>query len=456
MSSLASRLRDRIRVRQMGGPDVYTLDLRGKKWGKLGQPTMRTPGYPGWPKDGPPITTRRAADAACMDYAVWYQEELKTIAASGGTSRTVVEAAADYIAHLERTKGFEHNTTKNHRSVVAVHINPRWGKEMLSPTALNPDHVSRWLNTLKCDKRRHGRTYQEDASLATRRNVRFVLRAIWTHKFPHLMCPFSLVKITNNSAHPNRVAAARKGINLADLETTAYTPKQVRDILIEAVAYDHGVMTLPHIAVRTTPNSAFAIAWQLGLATRIDELMHLRWEHVDLESGVVYIPGTKTAAAPRFMPILNSVRPWIERMRKLAEGPKGRVDPRQFVFQVDKRTAHECAHDDDEERDRAPSCNTYKARFTRIELRAGLKFPKRCTHIFRASWISWVEAAGADDRFVKIFVGHASPVPGETWKYLHKKYFVQSLTPDIWGWLPEMPHPDEIDAAVAGRLTPEP
>jgi integrase len=67
------------------------------------------------------------------------------------------------------------------------------------------------------------------------------------------------------------------------------------------------------------------IAFLAGTGARINEARTLRWEHVDLDSGVVVIPGTKTRAAYRTINLTG----WLaDRLRDRAE----RVGTTGYIF----------------------------------------------------------------------------------------------------------------------------
>lgn len=61
-----------------------------------------------------------------------------------------------------------------------------------------------------------------------------------------------------------------------------------------------------------------ALAAMAGL--RSGEIERLRWEHVDLTSGWLRAPGTKTASSWRRVPILPQLRPWLE-LHDVGAGP---------------------------------------------------------------------------------------------------------------------------------------
>ncbi len=65
--------------------------------------------------------------------------------------------------------------------------------------------------------------------------------------------------------------------------------------------------------LRHLPTSkAFFVQVAVFLGPRLSELLALRWEHVDFESGWVLIPGQKTAGAFRMVPIPSALRSTLE------------------------------------------------------------------------------------------------------------------------------------------------
>lgn len=114
-------------------------------------------------------------------------------------------------------------------------------------------------------------------------------------------------------AHPNSInkelVTLRKTLRVHERDTsvvpktkTGYTPRtrfltrSEFDLLVEALPEKRRLFVV--LAVYTGAN--------------LGELHRLGWEHVDLESGWIRIPGTKRASRWRRVPISDELRPWLE------------------------------------------------------------------------------------------------------------------------------------------------
>lgn len=447
VTDLAEALLGRVRSRDLKTQTSYALDLRGKKWGDEGVLTMRYPRSSGWPRAG--LTIDREEDAhsetVLKAYAEWLVGRLRTIRAVGQAPiPTVKEAAERLVEKLAQSPefGLTHNTTKNARAALLGRVVPRYRSKPL--TVLTKDEVSNWLGNLEVTKRRYGRKWCQPASAATKKNLKYFLTMLWRDQMPgNVSPPFAGVEVTAHSANAERRRAAERGVILAEEQRGAYSAEEVVELLAWAYHIDRRNIGLrPNVAVRCTPNTVHAIALQLGLGTRIEELMMLRRHHFDLENGVVWVPGTKTAAASRYVIIFDKVRPWVELALEMAP-----PEPEAFVFRVDPRDRRR----NEEGREVAPSTKTYQNRIAQREEFAGLKFPRQNTHILRSTAITWMYAERMPDQTVKILVGHEATT-GATKGYLNAEQFVRAImadVPDIRGFMKNVPFPLEVVARAA-------
>lgn len=108
-------------------------------------------------------------------------------------------------------------------------------------------------------------------------------------------------------------------------DTSRAFTRQERDHLVEFAYELAAAEGLNPRTQRKRQTTADLIAFLAGTGARINEARTLRWEHVDLQSGVVLIPGTKTKAAYRTVNLTG----WLaDRLRDRAE----RVGTTGYVF----------------------------------------------------------------------------------------------------------------------------
>ncbi|MGK7313525.1 MAG: tyrosine-type recombinase/integrase, partial [Candidatus Longimicrobiales bacterium M2_2A_002] len=197
---------------------------------------------------------------------------------------------------------------------------------------------------------------------------------------------------------------------------------------------------------RAIANTPDAIAWQVGTLARISELMFLRWQGirrgatvptVDLKRGLLYLPGTKTSSAPRWLVIFDALAPWIERMRRISLSPPDTIG---FVFQTPGRNPN-----------RPPSKKTYGRRMAKAQQLAGVKLEGEATHIFRDTAATRLLARMEAPK-VKLLLGHKA-YTGATSKYANRTRIVKQLAPKIRTYLDGLlPHPTEVFAEATARL----
>jgi hypothetical protein len=103
---LTEKLRDRMKVRKHpSGVGSHVLDLRGRRWGKLGQITVRRRTHPDWPKEGQAVESQEAAEAELGRYAEWLQNRLAS-PPSRRTRKVLIwtDAVPAFLAHLASRK----------------------------------------------------------------------------------------------------------------------------------------------------------------------------------------------------------------------------------------------------------------------------------------------------------------------------------------------------------------
>ena len=431
LKSLSARLRMRGRAKDK----VWCLDLRQEAFGMLGRLTLRDPGHPHWPKKGRTTSDQKTAERWLEERYLSYVRAEAALKAGGGsgTPAMITEACDRFIADLSKTLGADHNTVANWRSVFNVHVKPALGN--LPLTALDTPRVRAFLEGLEVTRRKHGKIRKEPAGFRTRTNVRTALQALWRHFHKDVPPPFGAIHLENDDRKRLIRDAAKRGeLFLQDTPDT-YSSAEILEILAHAMAYDHLVITgRPNIAATVIPNTAEVIALQLGFATRIEELMALRWRQVLENPGIARIPGTKNDNAWRWVPIQDCVRPWLTRLRSHAGEPA----PNDYVVRTDPRPRGQ---------GRKPSKKTYQSRISRVLTRARLKYNQELTHIFRATHITWATANGYPNASLRRWIGHAiSEEQGAFGAYIDPDRVARDLTPRDRTYLVGLPSPDECAA----------
>ena len=425
----------RLKARRGKGRTTWYLDLRHEDFAGIGRMTLRDPSHADWPAKGRTARTKAEAElwieARYVDHV---RREVRAARTSPDARKTVAEACDSFVADLEAQLGPDHNTVGNWRSVCEVHLKPAFG--LLPMTALTPARVRPFLNGLKVAKRRRGKTWESPARYHTKTNVRAVLRAVCRHVDPDFPLLTAELRIEQDSRSRELREAAASGRIMGDV--VAYSRADVARILGFAADYDRRSITAkPNVAARVIPNTAAAIALQVGLGVRIEELMHLRWSHVFLDEGLVYVPGTKSQWAVRWTPIQLSLLPWIHHLRELQGAPR----PEDFLFRVDPRRGGEY---------RTPSKKTYGGRIARVLKRAGLKVEQKATHIFRATHITWAQGGYPLGRLQR-WVGHSGSQTITETVYTDPRLMAAELIPADRTYLGDLPTPEDA-ASLAVRI----
>jgi integrase len=427
----AKLLKGRLKSRKRKHGTRWFLDLRHEDFGHLGRVTVRDPEHPEWPTKGRAASTRAEAERwVGGPYLDWVRNEVARRRSGSRAVSTVAQACDRYLADLTAELGADHNTVANRRSVFNAHVKPAFGSLPLA--ALTTDRVAQFLRNLTVTKRRHGEVRQEEASYRTKTNVRTALQALWRHFHEDTPPPFGTIRLKDNTRARRRRLAAQHGVMLLDLDRDAYSPEEVRRILAHAIAYDREILGRPNLAATTIPNTAETIALQLGFATRIHELVAIRWRYLFEDEGVIWIPGTKTDAAPRWFPLLDSVRPWIARLRDKVPGPA----PEDYLLRKDPRPGQGAT---------PPSKKTYQGRIARVLRRADLKFDRKLTHIFRATHVTWAIGAGLPKKRIEVLIGHAKSEDEAFNRYVDAALVARLMTERDRTYLPWLPTPEECE-----------
>lgn len=445
---LVEKLSTRIRERTYrSGLTSYQLDLRGRKWGNLGQQTVREHGHPSWPEEGSPAESIEEAEAQLEHYAEWILDQGERKPQDRKVVPSWKDSVQSYLDHLEEVLGADHGTFQNRRSSLHTYVLPKWKDHALT---LSSRRVGIWLDGLRLTTLTDEFGRPRKAAQNTRRTVYNAMKGVWDHVFPHEKRTFDGVQIyAGIEEAQQRREDASKGIVRSSGK--AYAPSQLREILVQAALYDYeNIRTEPKLWARSVPNTPEAIAWATATMSRISELVGLRWRGmvpdgdmiptVDLDraGGFIFIFGVKSVNAPRWVPIWDAFRPWVTRMREISLSPEG------FVFETPGRG------------ERRPSDGTYADRINHAIVRAGLKRQKRRTHVFRSTGSTWVDARAQKEDLVGTLLGHSSPKKNVTDQYIDPEVLLELHLAEengfrgyYDGWLPS---PEEIYGEASRRL----
>lgn len=408
-SPFAERLLKRLKTRASARGAVFVLDLRGREWAgaplaKSGFLTLRNPAGDGWPAKGATTLDPDVAEQWLREhYAPWIERKLQIAQGGPDAGLTVAEACDAYLKHLMELLGEGHSTVSVRRSVIRVHLKPAFGDVPLA--ALTRKRLRQFLEGLQVRKWEGGVLREVPAMRRTKENVRSSLQALWQHTYPDTAWPFGAISLADRGSSRRRREAAETGEISAMIAPKTYTYEEITALLEAAAEYDRTVLGRANL-LPWVPNTAETIALLLGTAARIDELMLLRWKHVFFDLGVIFIPGTKSAGAPRWIPMQRSLRPWLERLRALHGGDPS---PEAYVLHARRRAPLE-----------RPSRKTYGARLGRIEKQTGLKRRQKATHVFRATSLSWA-APHLPEGALKAYAGHSRPRGGATDAYVETR-----------------------------------
>lgn len=436
-SPFPERLLKRLKTRPSAQGAVFVLDLRGREWsgaqlGKSGFLTLRNPADEGWPVRGGTTLDHAVAEQWVRDhYAAWMERKLQIAEDGPDSGLTVAEACDAYLEHLTKLLGPNHNTVSVRRSVVRVHLKPAFGDVPLA--ALTRKRLRQFLEGLQVRKWEHGILQEMPAMRRTKENVRSTLQALWHHTYPDTAWPFDTISVADRGASRHRREAAETGEISAMIASKTYTYEEIAALLAAAVEYDRAVLGRVNL-LPWVPNTAESIALLLGTAARIDELMLLRWKHVFFDQGAIFIPGTKSAGAARWIPMQRSLRPWLERLRAMHGGDP---HPDDYVLHLRRGTPLS-----------RPSRKSYGARLGRLETKAGLKRHRKTTHIFRATHLSWA-APHLPEGVLKAYAGHSRPRGGATDAYVETR---PPFMPAMHREVIQIPSPDEVGATRLGRV----
>ena len=162
--------------------------------------------------------------------------------------------------------------------------------------------VQEWISGLRTVR---GRPMER----ATKQTVLAALGEVWKHAHPGRPAPWrGWVTIESVGGALARRRRAETGERRQ--AGRAYTVEEMRTILEVASKLDRAAFQDAK-KNRAVPDVAYMIATLFYLGVRVEEMTFLRRQDVHLEEGVIFVSGTKSAAAERFVPIQAAFRPWL-------------------------------------------------------------------------------------------------------------------------------------------------
>jgi integrase len=432
-------LPDRLRSREYRGKDgelervVYWLDLRGKLWGELGTVVLHDPADPDWPEKGASTADEQIAKGwIARAYAQWVHDKLH----GGDPNLKTKDAIEPFIEamHEDPTLGPDHPSVMGKRSVLRVHVGPLLGKHRLA--TLPREAVQTAVNNLVVTKSTHGVKRVEPASRAMRDAFLTSVRQLFRHHYPGRKIPFAGVKIdTRRREAAVRREMIRQGRGHELIKKTFYTPDEIF-LQLAAGRFIDLHPEYGQVADWACRIAAATIALQVAFASRISELVNVREQNVDEEDGFVLLAGTKSITALRFLPLQESVRPWLRLLREAKVGP---ARPDHYLLRMHPA------------RDEAPNKDVFARRMGKVAALVGLKLPGQRSHIYRHTHSSWANMKGMQKHEIKLFLGHSGIFGGATDEYIH---FIRQMTRPEHRTYIDLPSPEEIDDFLATGWEP--
>jgi integrase len=453
-SEFATKLLRRLQTRpakEKGRRPVYVLDFRHKDFAVLGKATMllRDPKTIGWPEVGNPTSDQTEAEAWVeRAYAKLIKKEMETmtaIGAAGERPRTVGDACDVYIDRELSDAGCSQHTVKNRKSYITAHIKPLIGHLPLA--SLDKDRVTAFLDKVQVWKISAERDWVlQPASYGYKRALRATLRAIWRSNVPNVEPPFegTILRGANNSKERRLAAHAGQFETLFERKSGAQTKAELRRSLTAAIWYDRErISSRANTSSWAVANTAEAIAFEAATGVRAEELVLLRWSCIDEARMILMVPGTKSAAAVRIIPIQHALLPWIERLKSRIRPKKApsnwRPDPRAFVFVTNYKKPNHMGR-----------VRALTNRISTVLLFAGTKREGKAQHALRATFASHLKSKLSAPE-LKQYLGHEDALGGATDVYVEPRF--EDIPPEHHNLVTYLPAPEEL-AAEAERFEP--
>jgi integrase len=260
--------------------------------------------------------------------------------------------------------------------------------------------------------------------------------AMFRFHYPNLQLPFAGVTVgraKGDAARRRQLVAQGRAREL--IPKRVYTPDEIyRQILTARFIDLHPEVGL--VADWASRTLAPTAAAQLCFASRIAELCEVRWHDVDEDDGFILIPGTKSDSAIRYIPLQNSMRPWLTILREAQTPPRL---PTHHILRMHPA------------QDAKPVKDVWARRMGMIQRVAGLKIEGQRSHIYRRTHTSIATMAGVAPYEIKLLLGHSNVMGGATDDYVQ---MIHQLTRPEHRTYIMLPTPEEVDEVLAGGWTP--
>lgn len=259
------------------------------------------------------------------------------------------------------------------------------------------DATDEWLKSLVANKSRSHRAYSE-----------FLRYQVWPQLGPVSLARLGKPQImrwrddlvAKYAASTVNSALACLSAALSDFVDRGWIPSNpchgVRQVEVKDRAYNW-IKTRPELErllLACSDELRDMVAVAIGTGLRLDELLHLRWDDVDLANRLLTVQrgrqGTVKGGRIRHVPILDSVLPVLQRkaLRRAGASLLFPGQPKQGKEQVRAKTPVQCA---------------YKQALKRAGLDTSLRW-----HDLRHTCASWWVMGGGDIFRLSRMLGHAN------------------------------------------------
>lgn len=434
---------------------TYFLDARHERFAGVEEalrdrPTVRCPYDPAWPARGRPAASEEEArEWVRHHYVPRIRRVLDAVRSSPDAARTIWEQAlrgliASYTEDPKpgdgRVEPYVPPAKRSRVSLIENHLLPTLGGELMVTT--DRERAGQVIEGIQVRDRRAG-TGTKPASTGTKRNAKAALAAAWNLIFPYLPAPFAGVPIQTPETEHGGLSDEVQGFEdedalLGDEKNGALTPADLKRVLVAAMYYDQVMLARPNLTGAMIPNTAHAIAKQVGLGPRLSEELNVRWGHIYDSKNAVVIHNAKVKQVrvrKRLVPLQATLRPWLDELRAMEPGGRPhhnafviRSDPNAGVFQ---RAAQ----------------NTIARRMAMALKLAGVKLPGKASHGFRATHATYGDAhPDVDKKMLQRYLGHHAVYGASTDEYIRQ---MAALMTEAHRHYIQLPTPDEIRAALA-------
>ena len=159
---------------------------------------------------------------------------------------------------------------------------------------------------------------------------------------------------------------------------------------------------------------------------------------------ILMVPGTKSAAAVRIIPIQYALLPWIERLKSRIRPKKApsnwRPDPRAFVFVTNAKKPHQMGR-----------VRALTNRISTALRLAGTKREGKAQHALRATFASHLKSKLSAPE-LKQYLGHEDALGGATDLYVEPRF--EDIPPEHHNLVTYLPAPEELEAEAEGFEPP--